>query len=218
MQSIFIWRAPFQNTSKNKIKYYSGSNWFLMEYTNSSSFKIIDQEYFNDVIVYNSKRMPTDWIGNDLLEYNEVPYQILKKDDYGTLEHIGDWLRFFPNTDIIFEKKHLIDEYNTILKWNTLGYKEKHNHTNKHTHKHIHTHKYNNTSQQKKEGCDIVLHHNNKINFDTFLIKLNGTELNTSQHKRNKPLFDTIKVSNINTKMNTKINNISFPLCTIVVK
>jgi hypothetical protein len=109
------------------ITYFSGSDWFLEEHGNHShSFSFIDQTCItlinsvdiNSVLVYHSKKMPDNWVGSDILEIITVPYQFIKSDSYGTLEHIGDWMRFISNKDMeIDDTEILINEMNQIIVW-----------------------------------------------------------------------------------------------------
>ena len=127
MPSIFIWKAEQPNKSQQIITYFSGSDWFLEEYeTNTHSFSLIDQTSISlknitdiqSVLVYHSKRMPDNWVGSDILEIINVPYKKIKSDSFGTLEHIGEWMRFISNdefelhdTDILIHKAYEIMEW-----------------------------------------------------------------------------------------------------------
>ena len=122
MPSIFIWKATEPNTSKKQIRFYSGSNWILEDNDFSSkSFMFLDQIVipgFNDsVITYRAQKMPQDWVGSDLLEVTNVPFEQIKSDNYGTLDRIGNWMRFISNTEIEFESNSLENELVKIKKW-----------------------------------------------------------------------------------------------------
>jgi hypothetical protein len=124
MTSIFIWKSEKVNNSKKMIRIYSGSNWILEELDNlSRSYKFSEQYVIprldNAIITYYTEYMPSDWIGTYLLEVVELPYLFIKSDNYGTLEQIGQWLRFTPspNTHIDFNKKSLELESDNIMKW-----------------------------------------------------------------------------------------------------
>jgi hypothetical protein len=113
MPSIFVWKAAAPNMSKSTIKIHSGSNWVLEENTDTSSSKsyiYLEQNVISEsddlLITFQTKSMPRDWVGSDLLEVGSVPYSIVKSDSYGVLEHIGEWMRFTPHKDDF--------EYNTI--------------------------------------------------------------------------------------------------------
>jgi len=125
MPSIFIWKASENISSNDKIKVFSGSNWVLEEYNNSSkSVMYIDQivisESNNSVITFHYKEMPTDWIGSELLEVNHIPYKLIKSDSTGTLEQLGHWMRFTSKHEIEFNTQSLTNEFKHISKWMTL--------------------------------------------------------------------------------------------------
>ena len=122
MPSIFIWKATEPTTSKKQIRYYSGSNWFLEDNDYSSkSYMFLDQivltEFDNSVITYRAKRMPNDWVGSELLEVTQVPYEHIKSDGYGTLERIGNWMRFIGRGESEYDEKSLTCEYTMIKSW-----------------------------------------------------------------------------------------------------
>lgn len=109
MPSIFIWKSKEINKSKDIIRYYSGSNWFLEENDEgmTRSFVMYDQNVILDsvlddnVIVFTAKEMKKDWVGSELLEVTQLPYTIIKSDNFGTLEMIGNWYRFITNNETI---------------------------------------------------------------------------------------------------------------------
>ena len=151
MPSIFIWKATVPNSSKKYIRYYSGSNWFLEDNDYSASYMYLQQivipEYEDSVITFHVKKMPTDWVGADLLEVNQVPITVIKNDDYGTLEHIGNWMRFISKGDMIFTKENLSKEFEKIKQW-----KENHSppvSTNEHYSKHLSNRKLHTTNPTK---------------------------------------------------------------------
>jgi len=118
MPSIFIWKSDIPNTSKKYIRFYSGSNWFLedKDYTSNSYMylqQIVIPEYDDSVITFHAKKMSTDWVGAELLEVNQIPYQLIKSDHYGTLEHIGSWLRFISSHELPIDKT----EFEKIKTW-----------------------------------------------------------------------------------------------------
>jgi hypothetical protein len=162
MPSIFIWKASEPCTSKRQLRYYSGSNWFLEDNDYSSkSYVFLDQivlsEFDNSVITYHAKRMPQDWVGTELLEVIQVPYEHIKSDNYGTLEHIGNWMRFTSKGEFEYDEESLAREFNTIKRWMTLrretcvtnelppsnnNHRKQTNPSNNHTHMH-HKKNYN---------------------------------------------------------------------------
>jgi len=124
MPSIFIWKATIPNLSKSSIKIHRGSNWMLEETTDTSSSKsyiYLEQNVISEsddlLITFQTKSMPRDWVGSDLLEVESVPYSIVKSDNYGVLEAVGEWMRFTLNKDVNFTKDTLIHEYNNIRQW-----------------------------------------------------------------------------------------------------
>lgn len=136
MPSIFIWKALHPNMSQQTVSYLSGSDWFLEEHeTDSHSFSFIDQSCITlnnssditSVLVYHSKKMPNNWVGSDILEMIIVPYQVIKSDSFGTLEQIGEWLRFISNEDTeLVDNETLINEMNTIIAWMNTTHLRKH--------------------------------------------------------------------------------------------
>jgi len=124
MPSIFVWKADEPNTSKKQIKYYSGSNWALEDNDYSSkSYMFLEQIVipgFNDsVITFHTKLMPQDWTGSELLEVTNISYEQIKSDNYGTLEKLGDWMRFTSKNEIEFNSESLQNELLHIKKWMT---------------------------------------------------------------------------------------------------
>lgn len=122
MPSIFIWKATEPNTSKKTIRYYSGSNWALEDNDFSSKSHMFLEQIvipgFNDsVITYRAKVMPQDWVGSELLEVSQVPYEQIKSDNYGTLEKIGNWMRFTSKQEMEFDEETLQKELKNIEIW-----------------------------------------------------------------------------------------------------
>ncbi len=122
MPSIFIWKSDVPNTSKKNVRCYIGSNWVLEdnEYSSKSYMyleQIVIPEFNDSVITFQTKNMPQDWVGNDLLEVTSVPYELVKSDNYGTLEKLGEWMRFTLKSEITFDFEVLQNEYNKIKIW-----------------------------------------------------------------------------------------------------
>ncbi len=122
MPSIFIWKSDTPNVSNKQIKYYTGSNWFLEDNENSSkSYTYLEQMVItgsdDSVITFNVKQMPQDWVGSELLEVTNIPYQLIKSDTYGTLDKLGSWMRFTSKNDIPFNADNLQNEFVNIKKW-----------------------------------------------------------------------------------------------------
>jgi hypothetical protein len=167
MPSIFIWKADVPNTSKKTIRFYSGSNWALEDNDYSSkSYMYIDQivisESDNSVITFHSKEMPQDWVGTELLEVTNIPYEVVKTDGYGTLEMIGNWMRFTSRNEINFEEETLKNEFINIKKW--INQKSK-----QHSEK---PKNYQQNRPQKQYNNDKIIDHQKvQLNFQEFLIK-----------------------------------------------
>lgn len=123
MPSIFIWKTDIANTSKQFIRYYAGSNWFLEDNDYSSNSYMYLQQIVipgsenNSVITFHVKKMPIDWVGADLLEVNQVPYRLLKSDNYATLEHIGNWIRCIVHHPIEYTLQNITNEYKHLMNW-----------------------------------------------------------------------------------------------------
>ncbi len=122
MPSIFIWKSDVPNTSKKNVRCYIGSNWVLEdnEYSSKSYMyleQIVIPELNDSVITFQTKNMPQDWVGSDLLEVTSVPYELVKSDNYGTLEKLGEWMRFTLKNEITFDCEVLQNEYNKIKIW-----------------------------------------------------------------------------------------------------
>jgi hypothetical protein len=177
MASIFIWKSDKPNTSKNTIRCYIGSNWILEDNDFSSkSFKLLEQNvisgFDNTVITYRAISMPKDWVGSELLEVSVVPYEIIKQDSYGTLEMIGNWMRFTCNNEIDLSHDSLLNELNNIKKWTICNTVQQFDKIEK--------------EKEKEKGKEIKLHHNtkkiNKYNkYDTYNIHNINNNNNTQQ-------------------------------------
>jgi hypothetical protein len=197
MPSIFIWKADAPNTSKKTIRYYSGSNWVLEENDYSSKSyiyleQIVISESDNSVITFNSKDMHQDWVGTELLEVTNVPYEMVKSDAYGTLEKVGDWMRFTLKNEIEFKENNLKSELLKIKKWMN--------------------NKTQPTKKQEKQHHNQLDHNKIKLDFQEFLIKYNvpsptivsaldTTMMNISSNKPNNRVYNK---NNTNT---SKFNN-----------
>lgn len=171
MPSIFIWKAittsTTSNTSKKMIKIYSGSNWVLEENEScsiSKSYIYLDQIVISKsddlLITFHTKNMPLDWVGSDLLEVSYVPYEMIKSDTMGTLEMIGEWMRFTTNREIEYSVESLKAEYINIQKW--INHTNHTNHTNPINKKH---------SSNYQKSKDVLDPQNVQLNFQEFLIK-----------------------------------------------
>lgn len=128
MPSIFVWKATIPNPSKKSIRCYSGSNWVVEDNDYSSrSYKYLQQIvipglHSDSVITFLTKNMPQDWVGSELLEVFQVPYHVIRSDEYATLEHIGNWMRVIVHkecSEIEFTEKYVQQEWTTIQQWMT---------------------------------------------------------------------------------------------------
>jgi hypothetical protein len=116
MPSIFIWKATTPLSSSSTVLYYSGANWFLEEHaTHSYSYQYENQLMLsNEVIAYHATKMPSDWVGSEILEMTTIGYQLIREDSNGTLEQIGEWMRYRSKCDHVFEQNALEAEYAAI--------------------------------------------------------------------------------------------------------
>ena len=183
MPSIFIWKAETPNASKKQIKCYLGSNWMLEDDDYSSKgYMFLDQIVipgFNDsVITFRATLMPQDWVGSELLEVTCVPYEKIKSDNYGTLERVGEWMRFTSKNEVEFESESLQNELVQIKKW--MVEKQPGNFYNQ-------TQKANNYPKQKDQPLplseDII-----QLNFQEFLSKYSLPDISTKGFHNNIPL------------------------------
>jgi len=173
MPSIFVWKADEPNTSKKQIKYYSGSNWALEDNDYSSkSYMFLEQIVipgFNDsVITFHTKLMPQDWTGSELLEVTNISYEQIKSDNYGTLEKLGNWMRFTSKNEIEFNSESLQNELLHIKTWMTESeaHKSEAPRQNNFIQKPInHSHKHSLPHHLSSEKV--------QLNFQEFLIKYN---------------------------------------------
>jgi hypothetical protein len=80
MPSIFVWKA-ITPISSSSIRYYSGSNWFLEEHvTHSISYLYCQQQTLSQGMVFDAQCMPQNWVGSEIMEIMEVPYQLIRED------------------------------------------------------------------------------------------------------------------------------------------
>jgi hypothetical protein len=195
MPSIFIWKSDKHLSSKKTIRVYSGSNWTLEDNDYSSkSYKLIEQIVipgFNDsVITFNTKSMPQDWIGTELLEVTQVAYELIKTDNYGTLEQLGNWMRFTSSSEIDFNKETLESELIKIKSWMDT---KKENKTFTKPPTNVHTKQYNpnksyNKHQEQRQHRPYANKHNPHTidtnfvqeQFKNFLIKFDINHINTN--------------------------------------
>ena len=115
MPSIFVWKSN-KPVPSSTIPYYSGANWFLEENSTSISYLYCNQLELSNGMVFDAKQMPQNWVGSELLEIMQVPYQRIKEDSYGILDQVGGWMRYTTKREIPFELAVLEQEYQRIIR------------------------------------------------------------------------------------------------------
>ena len=115
MPSIFVWKA-MNPISSSCIRYYSGSNWFLEEHpSHSVSYLYCQQQTLSQGMAFETICMPQNWVGSEIMEIMEVPYQLIREDADGVLEQLGGWMRYRSKCDIPFELDTLEREFQMIV-------------------------------------------------------------------------------------------------------
>ena len=115
MPSIFVWKAT-NPISSSSIRYYSGSNWFLEEHpSHSVSYLYCQQQTLSRGMAFETICMPQNWVGSEIMEIMEVPYQLIREDADGVLEQLGGWMRYRSKCDIPFELDTLEREFQMIV-------------------------------------------------------------------------------------------------------
>ena len=115
MPSIFVWKAT-NPISSSSIRYYSGSNWFLEEHpSHSLSYLYCQQQTLSQGMAFDAQCMPQNWVGSEIMEIMEVPYQRIREDADGVLEQLGGWMRYRSKCDIPFELDTLEREFQRIM-------------------------------------------------------------------------------------------------------
>ncbi len=102
--------------SSSSIRYYSGSNWFLEEHASHSfSYLYCQQQTLSQGMVFDAQCMPQNWVGSEIMEIMEVPYQLIREDADGVVEQLGGWMRYRSKCDIPFELDTLEREFQRIM-------------------------------------------------------------------------------------------------------
>lgn len=115
MQSIFVWNAPTP-CSGPTLRCMLGSDWYMEEHaTGCKTFQYHTQTRVEDAMVWEAESKSDSWMGSLLLETVHLPYQLIKKDGYATLEQIGGWMRCTLSSHV--ERDALMDSYHTIKSW-----------------------------------------------------------------------------------------------------
>jgi len=120
MPSIFIWKSDECNESSEKIHCIMGSDWMLEEVgCIKRSYRWIDQEMLRiqgrEILVFDAKEMPFDWVGSEIMEMVDVPYRLLLEEKGIMMEHIGTWIRFTLENEMVFMKESLEQEIGLLL-------------------------------------------------------------------------------------------------------
>ena len=118
MSSIFIWKTT-RSGSFTILPYYNGPNWFQIG--DNTCYKITNQLILNNVeigniLVYKVKSMPKNWM-ETLLSVEEIEYELIKKDEYASLEQIGRWFYLTLHSPITFDILCIMNEWKSIFKW-----------------------------------------------------------------------------------------------------
>ena len=102
--------------SSSCIRYYSGSNWFLEEHSSHSfSYLYCQHQILSQGMAFDAQCMPQNWVGSEIMEIMEVPYQLIREDADGVVEQLGGWMRYRSKCDIPFELDTLEREFQRIM-------------------------------------------------------------------------------------------------------
>jgi len=95
MPSIFIWKTDSTLPPNcSTIRYYHGIDWFLQENVDISyTYQYIAQDIYPEYILYTAKKMRDDWVGEDVLEVNEIPYHSIYQSNGILIQQIGSWIQ-----------------------------------------------------------------------------------------------------------------------------
>jgi hypothetical protein len=66
-------------------------------------------------MVFDAICMPQNWVGSEIMEIMEVPYQRIREDADGILEQLGGWMRYRTKKEIPFELDTLEREFHKIM-------------------------------------------------------------------------------------------------------
>ena len=117
MPSIFVWKTSAASSSET-IRCLIGADWYTEEHpTGTLTVQYTTSYRFDDVVAWNAHIMPASWTGAYLLDIVNVPYQLIKKDSYATLEQVGNWMRCTMSADI--DSATIKQTYETIKQWIT---------------------------------------------------------------------------------------------------
>ena len=92
-----------------------GADWYMEDTT---SIQYHNQFRLDkDVLVWDVQMMPESWTGSTILEICSVPHQLIKRDNYATLEQVGKWMRCTVAISTEWDGEALQQEYERILAW-----------------------------------------------------------------------------------------------------
>jgi hypothetical protein len=117
MPSIFVWKTSAASSSET-IRCLIGADWYTEEHlTGTITVQYTKPHRFDNVVMWNAQFMPASWTGSYLLDIVNVPYHLIKKDSYATLERVGNWMRCTMTTDI--DPSMMKQTYEAIKEWST---------------------------------------------------------------------------------------------------
>jgi len=118
MPSIFVWKSDVPNMGAS-IRYLMGGDWYMEDHnTSSHSMRYRNQtRIHSSILVWDAERMSASWVGSECLDLLSVPYHLIKKDSYATLEQVGQWFRCTLTKDVEWTQATLEKEYETIRRW-----------------------------------------------------------------------------------------------------
>ena len=79
------------------------------------SYLYCQQQTLSQGMAFDAICMPQNWVGSEIMEIMEVPYQQIREDADGILEQLGGWMRYRMKRDIPFELDILESEFQRIM-------------------------------------------------------------------------------------------------------
>jgi hypothetical protein len=79
------------------------------------SYLYCQQQTLSQGMAFDAICMPQNWVGSEIMEIMEVPYQQIRDDADGILEQLGGWMRYRMKRDIPFELDILESEFQRIM-------------------------------------------------------------------------------------------------------
>ena len=83
--------------------------------SHSFSYLYCQQQTLSQGMVFDAQCMPQNWVGSEIMEIMEVPYQRIREDEDGVLEQLGGWMRYRTKREIPFELDTLESEFQQIM-------------------------------------------------------------------------------------------------------